>query len=206
MNAPVPASIKMSAVVAGAGHGCGVAVYGPHEDGWKVPERRTAQTGVSAAATAPPPASAPYLESVTESTLTVVDDPICSIAVAVAASAEIAAAVVATVRSGVEAGPRPTQPTRSTIKRIGTEARISAPSWNVFCTDASWTFEVPVTSGNGLWLCASHAQASDEISKVCHVSGLGTTFCGSGKGLVAAQKLEQRWIRGSRVAPRVGSR
>ena len=164
MNAPVPASITMSAVVAGDGHGCGVAVYGPHEGGWKVPERRTAQTGVSAAATAPPPASTPYVESVTESTLTAVDDPTCSMAVAVAASAEIAAAVVATARPGVEAGPGPTQPTRSTIKRIGTEARISAPSWHVFCTDASSMFQVPITSRNRL--CAPHAQASDEISEV----------------------------------------
>ena len=158
MNAPVPASIKKSAVVAGDGHGCGVAVYGPHEGGWKVPEGRTAEAGVSAAATTPPPASTPSVESVTESTLTVVDDPTCLIAVAAAASAEIAAALVATVRPDVEAGPRPTQPTGSTITRMGTEARISAPSWNVFCTDARSILRVPVASRNGL--CAACAGPS----------------------------------------------
>lgn len=75
--------------MAGDGHGCGMAVIGPHEGGWNEPDRSTAQTGRLASATDPPPASAPYVESLVESTFTVVADPICTTAVALAASAEI---------------------------------------------------------------------------------------------------------------------
>jgi hypothetical protein len=70
MNAPVLASTKISALVAGDGHGWGVAVYGPHEKPANEPDRRTAQTRVSGATNDPPPASAPYVESVVAVTLT----------------------------------------------------------------------------------------------------------------------------------------
>ncbi len=58
MKEPVLASTSTRSVVAGAGQGCGVAVYGPQEDG-KEPAMRTDQTGVAAATTNPPEVSSP---------------------------------------------------------------------------------------------------------------------------------------------------
>jgi hypothetical protein len=59
MNAPVRASMRMSALVAGDGHGWGVAVAGPQEAGGNDPDRSTAQTGVLALTIDEPLASAP---------------------------------------------------------------------------------------------------------------------------------------------------
>jgi hypothetical protein len=59
MNAPVRASIRISSLVAGDGHGRGVAVIGPQEGHWNDPDSLTAQTGVLASTIDPPPASAP---------------------------------------------------------------------------------------------------------------------------------------------------
>ena len=89
MNAPVRASMSTSSLVAGDGHGCGVGVIGPQEGNPNDPDRRTAHTGVSAPATAPPPEFAPYVESVVETTVTGMVDETWPIAVDAAASAEI---------------------------------------------------------------------------------------------------------------------
>jgi hypothetical protein len=85
MNAPVRASIRTSSLVAGAGQGWGVAVGGPQEGNPNDPDSRTAQTGVSASTNDPPPASAPYVDSFVEITVTGMADETWPTAVETAA-------------------------------------------------------------------------------------------------------------------------
>ena len=102
MNAPVRASIRINSLVAGDGHGCGVAVIGPHEGHWNDPDNRTAQTRVFAATIDPAPASAPYVESFVDSTVTGIVDPALPIAIDAAASDETG--VTGGPMSGIETG------------------------------------------------------------------------------------------------------
>jgi hypothetical protein len=74
-NAPERASMRINALAAGEGQGCGVAVYGPQEGAWNDPDRRTAQTGVLAGTIDPPFAAAPYVVSFAQTSFAGVDDP-----------------------------------------------------------------------------------------------------------------------------------